>query len=84
MDQGSGIRVFQQPQRAIRGLSDIADTLALILEQRPPDQFLEEVVGYFGRLLSSPESAEPEGPSDAFDPKAQLLSPEEIAAFQEP
>jgi hypothetical protein len=57
---------------------------AALRSEREVDQFLEEVVGYFGRLLSSPESADAEGPSDAFDPKAQLLSPEEIAAFQEP
>src|SRR6266545_722138 len=30
MDQGAGIGVFQQPQRAIRGLRHIADALAQI------------------------------------------------------
>jgi hypothetical protein len=80
---GKRLCALHAEQGALQGSVGRRSASALRSE-REVDGFLEEVVGYFGRLLSSPESAEAEGGPDAFDPQAQLLSSEEIAAFQEP
>lgn len=52
--------------------------------EREIDRFLDEVVGHLAHLLNVPQSPPADGSPDAFDPGAQLLSPAEIAAFQEP
>jgi hypothetical protein len=81
--EGERLCALHADQGALQGSVGRRAASALRSE-REIDRFLEEVVGYFAHLLQPSPPASGDGGADAFDPGAQLLSPEEIAAFQEP